>query len=66
MLLYACEIESAVECGEYGGLQRWQLTIIHLSSGERKLYCYDFLKALQYLQGFFNTGEIWIKYTNVQ
>ena len=34
----AYEVESAMECGDYGGLQRWQLTIIHLSFGERKLH----------------------------
>jgi hypothetical protein len=32
------EVESVMEGGDYGGLQRWQLTIIHLSFGERKLY----------------------------
>lgn len=38
--LCAYEVESVMECGDYGGLQRWQLTIIHLSFGERKLYFY--------------------------
>ena len=44
-----------MECGDYGGLQRWQLTIIHLSFGERKLYLLKDLKALQTVQGFFHT-----------
>ncbi|MBP5701880.1 MAG: hypothetical protein J6W85_05530, partial [Lachnospiraceae bacterium] len=35
--LYADEVESAMGSGEHGGLQRWQLTIAHLSFGERKL-----------------------------
>lgn len=32
-----CEVESVMEGGDYGDLQRWQLTIIHLAYGERKL-----------------------------
>lgn len=31
------EVESVMELGDYGDLQRCQLTIIHLSYGERKL-----------------------------
>ena len=37
-MCFASEVESAMECGEHRGSQRWQLTIIHLSFGERKLY----------------------------
>ena len=36
--LFAGEVESVMGCGEHGGLQRWQLTIAHLSFGERKLF----------------------------
>ena len=36
--LYVCEVQSVMEGGAYGDLQRWQLTIIHLSFGERKLW----------------------------
>lgn len=36
--LYADEVGSVMGCGEHGGLQRWQLTIAHLSYGERKLH----------------------------
>ena len=37
-MCFACEVESVMECGKHRGSQRWQLTIIHLSFGERKLY----------------------------
>ena len=57
--LCTCEVESVMECGDYGGLQRWQLTIIHLSFGERKLYLLKDLKALQFLQGFFHTEKLY-------
>ena len=49
-----------MEGGDYGGLQRWQLTIIHLSFGERKLYFQNF-KNLAFWQGFLHTGEIYGK-----
>lgn len=29
--LYVYEVQSVVESGAYGDLQRWQLTIIHLA-----------------------------------
>ena len=54
--LCAYEVESVMECGDYGGLQRWQLTIIHLSLGERKLYFMNF-KNLAFWQGFLLIGE---------
>lgn len=41
LLYFAYEVESVMECGEHGGLQRWQLTIIHLSASERKLHFID-------------------------
>lgn len=50
--LCAYEVESVMECGDYGGLQRWQLTIIHLSLGERKLYFMNF-KTLHFGKFFY-------------
>ena len=37
-MCFAYEVNAVMECGKHGGSQRWQLTIIHLSFGERKLY----------------------------
>ena len=42
MLSCAYEVESVMGRGEHGGLQRWQLTITHLSASERKLLFTDF------------------------
>lgn len=50
-MCFACEVNAVMESGKHRGSQRWQLTIIHLSFGERKLY-YERSKALQKCKAF--------------
>ncbi len=43
--------------GEHGGLQRWQLTIAHLSFGERKLHIM-MIKPYSCCRAFIVKGEL--------
>ena len=45
-----CEVESVMGDGEHGGMQRWQLTIIHLVSAKESCkFC---------MQGLAHVGKV--------